>query len=410
MSPFYEEIYHPIMPLILLLGVLTCIGIVLLFPLYHAIEKTGRRHLAFILLLTSLGASVLYGTFGVKWMWIAVHDTYYRKAHAVATLEFNSICGFLFFIFAVPFAAQLYLKWFKGALTDRERLPGAAGMAAWLSPSNLILALVIALTARYGSIDFLPFWPTLIVLLVILAAYPAWKTIQQVPPEAVAQPAPLTDERERVLRLIEEGKITPEDSVELLNALAESARAERLPARPPLGPMQKMKLLGAALLLVGFFLPWLSIDLVKVAQEISRQFPQGGAVLQHQLEFFQGLPGFAGVTAQSAALTPRATLRISGGDLQHGLGWIILLLGVAAAALPWLAPGMDPVISKRVVLVALAAGGFILLYVLLRSLRFASYGIVLTLAGYGLIGLGLIKEFGLHLPAQPLPEKPQTPA
>jgi hypothetical protein len=122
---------------------------------------------------------------------------------------------------------------------------------------------------------------------------------------------------------------------------------------------QKLALIGALLLLIGFFLPWYSINL--------------------KAEVDRTVPGFP-----THFLSDAPTLSISGGDIQHGLGWLLLLLGAAAAALPYLAGNLEEQTRQRAILACLGAGTVILFYVMTRDLRHVSIGIVLAVAGYGL--------------------------
>ena len=70
----------------------------------------------------------------------------------------------------------------------------------------------------------------------------------------------------------------------------------------------------------------------------------------------------------------------------------MLLFGVVAAVLPYLAANLDSETTQKVSLIALSLGAIILLYLFTRSIRFASIGLLLGLAGYALEILGVIKE------------------
>jgi hypothetical protein len=112
--------------------------------------------------------------------------------------------------------------------------------------------------------------------------------------------------------------------------------------------------LGAALLVIGFFLPW-----------------------------FEG---------------PNPAAYIAGGDIAHGFGWCVLFLGIAAAVLPFVAADLDSQTCQRTSLVVLGIGAIILIYLFTDNFRFVSLGILLALAGYALEFIGVLKSRKLDCP------------
>lgn len=160
----------------------------------------------------------------------------------------------------VPLLVKLYRKWVGGHLTAEEQLPGVEGMRAWLRGGNLVCALGIAVCAWAGFAY--SFWGVLALTLMGLLAYPVVHTLTQpatpIPP-LLSKADDLSQERERVLRMLEEGKITAEESAELVNALGQTV-APRPPPPPEISPSRKMMLVGVALVLIGFFLPWFSLN------------------------------------------------------------------------------------------------------------------------------------------------------
>jgi len=180
-------------------------------------------------------------------------------------------------LLTVPFITRLYRKWIDGHLTEAEKLPGIDGVRAWLGVGNVICAVLIPLCVQ-GALGPLPmaYQPVTLIPLIfgLLLAYPLLNMASH-----SAQPAPavptedLSKEREKVLQLLEAGKINPVESAELLNALAHSA-----PPTPKLAaeinPQRKMVLIGATVLLVGFFLPWFSINRNAMVNEMTTQIQQ----------------------------------------------------------------------------------------------------------------------------------------
>jgi hypothetical protein len=290
--------------------------------------------------------------------------------------------GFLFPLLALPFVTRLYLKWIGGRLTEAEKLPGIDGVRAWLGVGNVICAVLlpICLSFIYGvSLSAL-----LALTFGLLLAYPLLNMASQsAQPASAAQPEDLSSEREKVLQLLEAGKITADESAELLNALSHSAPE---PAKPATGinPPRKMVLLGAVLLLVGFFLPWISVNPAEEANRLQSQFQQSmNQQMPVNLPVPMNLPTFS---------QPGWTVRLCGGDIAHGLGWWILLLGVAAAVLPFFATNLSGELQKKVTLGCLGVGAIILLYLFTNNLRYVSIGILFGLAGYVLELIGTLQE------------------
>ena len=278
---------------------------------------------------------------------------------------------------AIPFLAKLYLAWIAGAATDAEKAPGREGVRAWLRGGNLVCAIMISdcLWLSFGY----SFLTTLALTVMALLAYPLFNMAATSP----ESPAPATDtlspERERVLKMLDDGKITAQESAELLNALPHSVPA-RAPQCAP-APYRKMVWLGLALLLIGFFFPWFVVksgDLQQAMNEAMSRMPM-----------LQGMPNPAGMMSQG--MTTGVTLYVAGGDIAHGLGWCVLLLGIVAAALPFVAVNLDSQTCQKACLIALGAGAIILLYLLTQSFRFVGIGLLLGLAGYALEFIGVLK-------------------
>ncbi|HTB86052.1 MAG TPA: hypothetical protein VK742_20570 [Candidatus Sulfotelmatobacter sp.] len=291
---------------------------------------------------------------------------------------------FLIFLsmLSVPFAIRLYRKLIGGWLTDAEKLPGMDGVRAWLTPGNLVCAVLIPICTWQVFFIALPAMFALTFGLVLV--YPVFNLVSASPQPAPAGPSEdLSTEREKVLRLLETGKITADESAELLNALGST-----VPHRPPpaaeinMSPARKMVLLGAVLLLVGFFLPWFSINPSQLLSEAAAQMRQMTAGMTPRIDL-------------SSTLTPdpnSMSLQVHAGDVAHGLGWWILALGISAAVLPFFATTLKADMQKKVILAALAVGAFLLVYLLHDTLRYVSTGAILALAGYTLEFVGTFKE------------------
>jgi hypothetical protein len=290
-----------------------------------------------------------------------------------------SFCAILFPLLAFPFVTRLYLKWIGGRLTEAEKLPGIDGVRAWLGVGNVICAVLLPIC--FSFVYGISLSALLALTFGLLLAYPLLNMASQsAQPASAAQPEDLSSEREKVLQLLEAGKITADESAELLNALSHSAPE---PAKPATGinPARKMGLLGAVLLLVGFFLPWFDIRLGEEMNELSSQTQQS---------INQQMP--PNITFPFNIMRSDSRVLLSGGDIAHGLGWWILLLGIVAAVLPFFATNLDKQTQKKVMLACLGIGAVILIYLFTNNLKFASIGIVFGLAGYILELIGTLQE------------------
>jgi hypothetical protein len=291
-------------------------------------------------------------------------------------------CAALLPLLGLPFLMRLYLKLIGGHLTDAEKLPSMDGVRAWLTLGNLICAVLIPVCV--WRIFDVSLTVTYAVTFGLLLAYPVFNMASAAPQPVPAAPVEdLSAEREKVLRLLEVGKITADESAELLNALGQS-----VPQRSPLAneteisPARKIVLLGAALLLLGFFLPWFAINPGQMLSQATAQMQQtmGGM-----------MPGNP-MPQMNLSMPNTGTVQVHAGDVQHGLGWWILALGIGAAVLPFFATNLKADLQKKVILAALAIGAFLLVYLLSSAIRYVSVGVIMALAGYALEFVGTLKE------------------
>ena len=86
------------------------------------------------------------------------------------------------------------------------------------------------------------------------------------------------------------------------------------------------------------------------------------------------------------------TIDIAGGDMPHGLGWLVLVIALASAALPYIATHMDHKTQTTVSLFALGIGSIVVLYLLSREFDLIAIGLILTALGYALAFIGALKE------------------
>jgi hypothetical protein len=290
-------------------------------------------------------------------------------------------CVGLLPVLAGALGVKLYEKWVNGRTSEAERRPGAEGVRAWIGGWNLILVLGILVcnTMGYGYLSIVA---ALFVAALVLA-YPLSVAATSRPgaagmPAMAGGGADLTPERERVLRMLEEGKVTAEEAAELLSALGHTIPAE--PSVEPWTPGRKLVMAGAAVVLVGFFLPWFSFN---PGAEVRRMMGQAATSMGMDA---RAIPGTDMVE------TGGATVHVAGGDIGHGLGWIMLALALGAAVTPFVATGLPREQRRVVMLVALAAGGIVGLYLLTGNFSRVDLGLPIVLVGYGVEAFGVVRD------------------
>ena len=200
------------------------------------------------------------------------------------------------------------------------------------------------------------------------------------PAVANATAADIAPERQRVMQLLEEGKINAHESAELLTALAQTV--EQLPSSRPVPGGRKLMIAGALVALVGFLLPWFAIDLASEMRSMVGAL--GINNMTAQMGSSMNIPGFG---QSSSAMT-----YICGGDVGRGMGWLALVLPLVATILPLVMPKLTGHNLKAITLVAMAAGTIITLYLLTSGMRHVTYGFWLFLLGYALLWAGTIRE------------------
>lgn len=296
-------------------------------------------------------------------------------------------------LIAVPFVVRLWSKWVQGNLTDAERLPGTEGWRTWLSSGNIIPALLIAVLAWKGF--QLPLPLMLFTTLGALAVYPAIRSVSEGMDATSETPHPVADhmahEREKVLSMLESGKITAEESAELLTALGATLR------RPEAAPLamtsaQRLVLIGAGVLLIGFFLPWLVIN---PADEVNRMMQQVTSTA-YSTNDFPNIPAMMGQNSMQLPgkmqLPIKMEFQIAGGSLGKGLGWAALGLGLLAALLPYASRAMDFQTQRLMRFLALGAGATILLHVFSEAPRSIGIGLIVAALGIALEFIGVARE------------------
>lgn len=328
------------------------------------------------------------GTVIVAAAWVFIRLARGRRSfHSGPEGELMTLGGALCLLLAVPFIVRLWSKWVQGDLTEAERTPGAASWRAWMAGGNIIPALLIAVLAWWSFGLSLPLM--LFTTLGALAVYPAIITATADEEPGVETSGAANDnmagEREKILSMLESGKITAVESTELLNALgATLRRPESAPV--PMTGSQRLVLIGAGVLLIGFLLPWMVINPGKQLNRAMQQMTSSVIPTQG----FPAMPEMMGQLQMNMPLN--FEVKITGGSLRGGLGWVALGLGFAAAFVPYAARSMDYETQRLVRFLALGGGAIIILYVLFDDPRSVGIGLIIAALGIAMEFIGVVRE------------------
>ncbi len=360
--------------LLFLIGPLL-IGLIFLFRRYTDLPRRDA-YLALIGSLIAGGVLIFYRTEAVE----RVTSRGNRDE-----IILSAVAAGVSVIFLAAFVLRLWGRWVGEKATAEERQPGLPGVRVWFSTGNVVVGLILVLTLWFGF-DY----PALLLAVLVCAALAAYPLLRMESPvsTSVSPPAPVADdlsaEREKILAMLEAGKLTPDESAELLQALRETSQP---PARQvPLTGGQRLMLIGAALVGLGFFLPWLVINPGKEAGRMMNKMQSSMKSSFNGSVNFPGGMNFPGMEMKTSSIS------ISGGDIPRGLGWAALLLALTAAFLPYVATTLDATTARTVRLLCLALGSFILLYLLTQNVRFVSLGLILAAGGYAVEIAGVLRE------------------
>lgn len=283
-----------------------------------------------------------------------------------------------FVVVSIPLILRLYGKWIGGKSTPAELAGGAEGARAWLCPVNCVVALIVACTA-WLAFD-LPLILNLAVVFGLLLVGPAFRSVKPEIPVIAPVPEIGVSERDKVLAMLESGRITAEESAELFHALAASQSAPPT-VHPPLSPARRWILTGACVVLAGFFFPWFNLS---PGGDMAR------ALEQLQSGFDGELPGnFSEMRLPSGA---GFTVSVVGSEVKHGMGWLALVFAMVAALLPVFPRSLDGQTVRLLQKLALGVGTVILVSLVSSSPRAVGFGLVAALVGYAVAWVGLLRE------------------
>lgn len=353
------------------------VGVVVLILILFGISTLYKRFLgvgrAASILAFLLCLGIAGGIFALRFQEEERHDTPPWVRALFPVMAF----------FTTALVLKLYAKWIAGRATEAEKSTGIAGIRAWLTPGSMICAIIVAACCAKGF--GASFWSYFALIIMALLAYPLINTVAgtlstPVPSQSSVAHDELAADRERVLRMLDEKKVTADEAAELLNALGQSKSPAPTTPNVTIAPHRRLMLVGLAILLIGFFLPWFSYS---PSHELARIYSD----MQESIEQNQ-----SGNSSIHINLPKMESVHIAGGDVKYGLGWWVLLIGIAAAVLPYLASTLDGRTRQLSTLIGLCVGSVILVFLLTQNMRYVSVGLILGMVGYGIQFASALKE------------------
>lgn len=349
-----------------------------------------------VLVFTGFAASMLLyptGSRGIRQPWMLSTEAGNEVSTILLVIVRILFVGALPML-GIPFVGMLCQKWLGSRLTAEEQNSGTDGVRAWLRPTNLLWIAVIMIGLWLWTGKSLLLLCSM--LLLSLLVYPLFRwantasqenQVSGLPADAVP-PIPgesLREERDQVLRMVAEQKITPEDGAQLLSALAATVAVPQqdVPQRSsvPMDLGRRLSLAGMAVVTVGFFLPWFKVDAVA---EISKMMADAQAVMGNV-----SMPQFKGLSSGPNQSIFAAQL-VRGADLWPA--WILLALIVTAVCVGITFPDIRTRQRRIIETASLAGAGFLFFYYLAVSIQHIQFGLVIVLVGILLTAAGLLRR------------------
>jgi len=173
-------------------------------------------------------------------------------------------------------------------------------------------------------------------------------------------------ERAKILRMVEDAKISAEEGSDLLDAMG---RSSALRAQEKFSRLDIVMLVGAALVILGFFLPWVYIRMPKMLNSSISQAPMSKS-FSHQVPR-PFVPGFLG----------NASVYQTGPNV-GAIGWVIFIIGILSAVPVFITP-KDFLYKISMLQIFLILIGLVLVIsVLVRAGSNLGAGLIFCLAGF----------------------------
>ncbi len=170
-----------------------------------------------------------------------------------------------------------------------------------------------------------------------------------------------TGERKRIMEMIEAGKISTDEGKELLNALGNSTA---LRGQEKFSRADAAMLIGVALVILGFFLPWVYIRLSEVFGQVR-------------------MPDLPGLTGQKGTA-------YQAGYQAGALGWAVFIIAIVSAVPVFVTPKNFLYKILMLQMFLLIIGIALVMSVLIRAGGNLGEGLVACLAGF-LVALVALK-------------------
>lgn len=173
-------------------------------------------------------------------------------------------------------------------------------------------------------------------------------------------------ERAKILRMVEDGKISAEEGSDLLDAMG---RSSALRGQEKFSRLDMAMLVGAALVILGFFLPWVYIRMPKMLNSSIPQAPMSKSFSHQMPRPF--VPGFLG----------NASVYQTGPNV-GALGWTIFIIGILSAVPVFVTP-KDFLYKISMLQIFLILIGLVLVIsVLVRAGYNLGAGLIICVAGF----------------------------
>ncbi len=197
-----------------------CIIVVLFTMIYRDYLKiTWLKAFLFSLFCVASAGAVFYYN-----VWI------YESSHVKVSpqqMTQKIIPNMLLVLFAFPLIVQLIRKW-TGKLTEQEKMVGPEGFKAWLTVGNLVCCVGISLC--YGAMQedgsFIAVLIALCVTIAIVLIYPFvnWIAQDRNQIDAPSSGDDMSAAQVKIIKMLEEGKISSQECGDLLTALNNPAK------------------------------------------------------------------------------------------------------------------------------------------------------------------------------------------
>ena len=184
-----------------------------------------------------------------------------------------------------------------------------------------------------------------------------------------------TAERQRTLEMVQEGKISAEEGAELLDALG---RSNAMLGQDKFSRLDMLILAGVAIAVLGFFLPWVHINIRYFSQSQLQQLDKMSAPLYDINKSMHDVYG-EGI--------------YQSGYQTGAIGWAVLIVAIIGAVPVFITPKNFLYKISMLQIFLLLLGGALVISLLLRTGSRMGAGLPVCLAGFVLALLACFGKF-----------------